>query len=169
MCYSIELRDRIYVKGYGKKAKNIGTHATKVAKSTSNKSSPKLLDNAKKSTKDAIKTTSKRAIQKDAETTGNLIGNKIADKIINVSKSPKELHLQNASKEFYSKMEYKKIINLLDNTPNQLFKFRKNNWIEINDQSRGVYNANSDIRFKTAMSKSSLCDYNDAYILAKGR
>ena len=65
-------------------------------------------------------------------------------------------------------MEYQKIINLLDNTPNQLSKFRTKNWIEINDQSRGVYNTNSDIRFKTTMLKSSLCDYSDAYILVKG-
>ena len=66
-------------------------------------------------------------------------------------------------------MEYQKIINLLDNTPNQLSKFRTKKWIEINDQSRGVYNVNSDIRFKTAMLKSSLCNYSHACILAKGR
>ena len=59
-------------------------------------------------------------------------------------------------------MEYQKIINLLDNTPNQLSKFRTKNWIEINDQSRGVYNVNSDIRFKTTMLRSSLCDYSGA-------
>ena len=55
-------------------------------------------------------------------------------------------------------MEYQKIINLLGNTSNQLSKFRTKNWIEKNDQSRGVYNTNSDIRFKTTMLKSSLCD-----------
>ena len=66
-------------------------------------------------------------------------------------------------------MEYQKIIDLLDNTSNQPSKFRTKNWIEINDQSRGTYNTNSDIRFKTTMLKSSLCDYSDAYILAKGR
>ena len=66
-------------------------------------------------------------------------------------------------------MEYQKIINLLDNTSNQLSKFRTKNWIEINDQSRGVYNVNSDIRFKITMLKSSLCNYSDAYILVKGR
>ena len=65
-------------------------------------------------------------------------------------------------------MEYQKIINLLDNTSNQLSKFRTNNWIETNDQSRGVYNTNSDIRFKITMLKPSLCDYSDAYILVKG-
>ena len=65
-------------------------------------------------------------------------------------------------------MEYQKIINLLDNTSNQLSKFRTKNWIEINDQSREVYNTKGDIRFKTTMLKSSLCDYGDAYILVKG-
>ena len=52
----------------------------------------KPLDSAKKSTADVIKTVSKRAIQKTAEATGDLICNKIADKTTSVSKkSPKEL------------------------------------------------------------------------------
>ena len=59
-------------------------------------------------------------------------------------------------------MEYQKIINLLDNKPNQLSMFRTKNWIEINDQSRGVYNTNTDIRFKSTLLKSSLWDYSDA-------
>ena len=46
----------------------------------------KLVDTAKKSATDAIKTTSKRAIQKTSEATGDLVGNKIADKITSVSK-----------------------------------------------------------------------------------
>ena len=58
-------------------------------------------------------------------------------------------------------MEYQKIINLLDNTQNQLSKFRTKNWSEINDQSRRVDNTNSDIRFKNTVLKSSLCDYSD--------
>ena len=37
------------------------------------------------------------------------------------------------------------------------------------NQSRGTYNVNSQIKFKTLMLKSSLCDYNDAYILVKGK
>ena len=65
-------------------------------------------------------------------------------------------------------MEYQKIANLIDdNTPNQPSKFRTRNWIEINDESRGAYNVNSQIKFKTIMLKSSLCDYSDAYILVK--
>ena len=88
MRYSIEPRDRRYVKGYGflSFAKNIGKNIT-------NKYSQKLVDSAKKSATDAIKTASKREIQKTAEANGDLIGNKIADKITNTSKkSPKELH-----------------------------------------------------------------------------
>ena len=88
MRYSIEPRDRIYVKGYGflSFAKNMG-------KSLSNKYSQNVFDSAKTSTTDAIKTASNRAIQKTAEVTGDLIGNKIADKITSVSskKSTKEL------------------------------------------------------------------------------
>ena len=74
MRYLIEPRDRICIKGYGflSFAKNMGKHL-------SNKYSQKLLDTAKKSTTDAIKTASKRAIQKTAEAPGNLIGNRIAD------------------------------------------------------------------------------------------
>ena len=65
-------------------------------------------------------------------------------------------------------MEYQKITNLLDNASNQPSKFRTKNWVEINDKSRGGYNVNSQIKFKTTMLKSSLCDYSDAYILVKG-
>ena len=64
-------------------------------------------------------------------------------------------------------MENQKIINFLDNTSNQTSKFRTKNWVEKNDDSGGTYNANSQIKFKTTMLKSSLCDYNDSYILLK--
>ena len=50
------------------------------------------------------------------------------------------------------------IINLLYNTLNQPAKFRTKNWVEINDDSRGMYSTNSQIEFKTAMLKSALCD-----------
>ena len=87
MRYSIEPRDRIYVKLYGflSFAKNMG-------KNIHNNYSQKRLDSAKKSTTDVMKTASKRAIQKTSEATGDLIGNKIADKTTSVSKkSTKEL------------------------------------------------------------------------------
>ena len=64
-------------------------------------------------------------------------------------------------------MEYQKIANFLDNASNQSSKFRTRNWVEINDESRGTYTGN-DIRFKTTMLRSNLCDYADSYILVKG-
>ena len=54
-------------------------------------------------------------------------------------------------------MEYQKIIIFLENTPNQPTKFRTKNFIEINDKSRRTYNANSLIKFKNSMLRSSLC------------
>ena len=71
MRYSIEPRDRIYVKGYG-----FLSFAKSMGKSLSNKYGQKRLDSAKKSTTDALKTASRRAIQKTTEATGDLIGNK---------------------------------------------------------------------------------------------
>ena len=61
-------------------------------------------------------------------------------------------------------MEYQKIINLLENASNQPSKFRTKHWVEINNESRGAYNINSQIKFKTTMLKSRLCNYSDAYI-----
>ena len=66
-------------------------------------------------------------------------------------------------------MEYQKIANLIDDASNQPSKFRTKNWVEINDESRGTYNVNSQIKFKTTMLKSSLCDYSDSYIPVKGK
>ena len=70
-------------------------------------------------------------------------------------------------------MEYRKIANLLDNevaliASNQPPKFRTRNGVEINDQSREAYTSN-DIKFKTTMLRSNLCDSADAYILVNGR
>ena len=57
---------------------------------------------------------------------------------------------------------------MLDNTPNQPFKIRTKNWVEINDVSRGTSNTNSQTNFKASMLNSSLCDYSDACTLVKG-
>ena len=113
MRYSIEPRDRKYVKGYRflSFAKNMG-------KNLSNKYGQKLLDSANK---------------------------------------------------IYSR---RKSTNLLDNevalsASNQPSKFRTRNWVKINDESRRYIS--NDIRFKTTMLRSNLCDYADAYILVNGR
>ena len=124
MRYSIEPRDRIYVKGYGflSFAKNIG-------KSLSNKYGKKPIDSAKKFTTDTIKTASKRAIQKRTEATCDLIGNKIADKTTSVSKkkSAKELpndetkeedvEIATSKKRYISPEERKQIIEELRLVP----------------------------------------------------
>ena len=110
MRYSIEPRERIYLKGYGflSFAKNMG-------KSLSSKYGQKLLDSAKKSA-------SKRAIQKAAEATGDLIGNKIADKITSISKKPSNnnndgVELTTHKKRYISPDERQQIINELRLAP----------------------------------------------------
>ena len=70
-------------------------------------------------------------------------------------------------------MEYQKMANLLGNeaalsASNKPSKFRTKNWVEINDESRGGYTTGTDIKFKTTMLRSSLCDSADTYILVKG-
>ena len=65
-------------------------------------------------------------------------------------------------------MEYGKIANLLRDASNKFSKFKTRKWIEINDDSIGTYNPGSQIKIKTTMIKSTLCDYSDAYIHVKG-
>ena len=128
MRYSIEPRERRYVKGYG---------FMSFARNFNDKYSKSLMDLSK----NFAKTAGKKILKETAKATGDLI------------------------------MEYQKIAHLIDdNTLNQPSKFRTRNWIEINDESRGAYNVNSQIMFKTTMLKSCLCDYSDysAYILVKG-
>ena len=57
---------------------------------------------------------------------------------------------------------------MLGNAPNEPTKFRTKNWIEINDGARGTFNTKSQIKFKTSMIQSSICDYSDAYMLVSG-
>ena len=64
-------------------------------------------------------------------------------------------------------MEYQKNSKFVKNESSKPSKFRTKNWVEINDV-RGVYSPIKQIRFKTPMLRSSLCDYSDAYILVKG-
>ena len=110
--------------------KNIGQN---IRKNLSGKFSQKLVDHAKQFATDIVKTTSKILIQKTAEAAGDSIGNKIADKTT-------------------------KIINLSDDTPNQPSKFKTKNCAEINDELQGTYNEDNEIRFKTSMLRSILCD-----------
>ena len=114
MRYSIEPRDRIYVKQYEFLffAKNMG-------KSLSNKNGQKLHDSTTKSFTDAIKTASEKVIQKTAEATGDLIGTKIADKITSVSNNNnnnnnnEDVELTTHKKRYISPEERQEIINEL--------------------------------------------------------
>ena len=67
-------------------------------------------------------------------------------------------------------MEFQKIVNFLDTTSDDkdLPGFVTKKWIEVYDQSGGNYNVNKEIRIKTSMLRSALCDYSDAYIVVKG-
>ena len=110
MRYSIESRERKYIKGYG---------FLSFARSLNNKYGQKLVDSAKKSTTDALKIASKRAIQETAEATGDLVVNKTADKIASYSKkTANEAHLNDVSNEipkerYISPQERQKIIDEL--------------------------------------------------------
>ena len=57
---------------------------------------------------------------------------------------------------------------MLDNPLSEPSKFRTINWVEVNDDWRGTYNTGSQIKFKTSILKSSLCNYSDAYLLGNG-
>ena len=61
-------------------------------------------------------------------------------------------------------MEHHQIINLFENTLNQPSKLRTENWVEVNDESRGTYNVNSEIKFTTSLLMSRFCVYSDIYI-----
>ena len=91
MCYSTEPKFRKYVKGYG---------FLSFAKTFKDKYGKKLLDAATKTGIDAAKTASKRVVQKTAEATADLIGNKIADKITSIGKT-KEKEKINKPEEIY--------------------------------------------------------------------
>ena len=66
-------------------------------------------------------------------------------------------------------MEYQKIANFLnDESIKKPSKFKTRNWAEINDEARSTYSPNKQVKFKTSILTSSLCDCGDAYILVKG-
>ena len=65
-------------------------------------------------------------------------------------------------------MEYQKIANLLDTTSDNVPRFITKTRIEVNDQSVKSYSINKQIRFKTSMLQSDLCDYSDEYIVLEG-
>ena len=68
-------------------------------------------------------------------------------------------------------MEYQKITSLLGTTLDEVPRFITKRWLEVHDQSGSAddkYKPNKQIRFKTSMLRSHLCDFSDAYIVVKG-
>ena len=68
-------------------------------------------------------------------------------------------------------MEYQKITNLLGTTIDEIPRFITKKWVEVHDQSGSAddrYKPNKQIRSKTSMLRSDLCDYSDAHIVVKG-
>ena len=66
------------------------------------------------------------------------------------------------------KMEHRRIRNLLGNIPDRVPRFFTKKWIEVRNLSGKTYNTNKEIRFKTSMLRSDLCDFSDACIVLKG-
>ena len=132
------------------------------------------------------KVAGKKILTKSAEATGDLIGSKIAHKIISlkVKDKPQEIieeeiiipqekrqQVLNDLRLFYNiKMGYNKITNLLGKLDtDEILKFTTTKWIEMFDQSKGTYNKNKHIRFKTNQLRNDLCHFNDAYIVVTGK
>ena len=64
-------------------------------------------------------------------------------------------------------MEYQKTINLLDTASDNAPRFNTKKRIDVYDQTGGIFNTNKQIRFKTLMLQSDLCNCSDAYIVIK--
>ena len=111
MQFSVQPRDRIFVKGYG--FLSSAKHSKNISKNLSDKYSQKRLHHAKQSATDALKTSSERVIQKTAEATGDLIDNKIADKITEVSKTVQQNNSETVTNE-HDKEIYKRSISQED-------------------------------------------------------
>ena len=68
-------------------------------------------------------------------------------------------------------MEYQKITNLLGTTIEEIPRFTTKKWVKFHDQSWSAddrYKLNKQIKFKTWMLRSDLCNYSDAYIIVRG-
>ena len=118
-----------------------------------------------------------------------MIGNKIADRITSLGKT-KSKEKEDERQEIYIppekrqpiiddlrlfwhhiKIEYQKISNLLGTMPNEVPRFIIKKWIEVYDQlgsAENRYKPGKQIRSKTSMLRSDLCDFSDVYIVVKG-
>ena len=149
MRYSTEPKYRKYVKGYG---------FLSFARKFGNRHGKKLMNTAIKTEMDTAKTASKRLVQKTAEATGDLIRNRIADKITSLGKTKSKEKEEERQKIYIRpekrqkiiddlrlfqasyKIEYQKNTNLLGTTPNEMLRFITKKWVEAHDQSGDANN-----------------------------
>ena len=71
---------------------------------------------------------------------------------------------------YHIKTEFEKIANSLETTSDNVPRLITKNWTEVHDQSRSAenrYKPSKQIRFKTSMLRSDLCDFSDAYFVVK--
>ena len=164
MRYSTEPRFRKYVKGCG---------FSSFVRKFGDKYGKKLMDTATKTGIDAAKTASKRVVSKCAEATGNLNGNKIADKITLIGK-PKEKEKTKEIEEIYMSPEknqqnFKKL--QIFSTQHLMIKIYQDSLLKNGLKfmiSETNYSPNKEIRIKTSMLTSDLYDFSDAYIVVEG-
>ena len=98
--YSVQPRDGFFFR-FLTFAKNMGKNFGKnISKNLSGKYSEKLLDHPKKPAIDAFENSSKKVIQKTAEATGDLIGNKVANRITKVSKISQRNNSETVTNEY---------------------------------------------------------------------
>ena len=127
MRYSIEPRERRYIKGYGflsfarnfgnKYGKKLMNTAIKTGANFNSKYGKKITDTAIKTGKDFATTAGKKLVHKSAEATGDLVGNKIADKITSASKirkmkkcSQPKLTMKYQKRDIFLQMKGKKLL-----------------------------------------------------------
>ena len=147
MMYSTEPKFRKYIKRYG---------FLSFARKFSDAYGKKLKDAATKTRIDAAKTASKRLVQKTAEATAKT-----------KSKEKEDERFWN-----HIKMEYCKNTDLLDTTSDNMPRIITKKWVEVHDQSGNAedrYKPSRQIKFRTSMLRSDLCDFSDAYIVVKAR
>ena len=165
MRYSTEPKYRKYIKGYG---------FLSFARKFGDKYGKKVMDTAAKTGIDAAKAASKRVVQKTTEATGDMIGKKIYDKT-------KSKEKEDEKQETYIPPEKRQQIiddlrlfwhHIINGIPKNQKLIRYSTWVKVYDQSGNAkdrYKVSKQVRFKTSMLRSDLCDFSDAYIVVKGR
>ena len=165
MRYSTEPKYRKYIKGYG---------LLSFARKFSDRYGKKVMDTAAKTGIDAAKAASKRVVQKATEATGDLIGKKIFGKTKSKEKEDEKQETYIPPEKRHRIIDDLRLFwhHIINEIPKNQKLIRYSTWAKVYDQSGNAkdrYKASKQIRFKTSMLRSDLCDFSDAYIVVKGR